>query len=166
MKKRGFTIFTITVLLIAVVGLIMYQKNTNNVFSVENTTENSEPISITEYSFTETYNHPTLSLSFKYPAGFTVKSTNLSSGPGGGELLVVENKDAVGFQIRVEEMDEDIAVITPEMIKADLPDILLEDPQEVVLGQMVEVQLSSVMTQLLTAGVGRCGLRLTDIFIR
>ena len=78
---------------------------------------------------TETYTHPTHRFSFKYPAGFTVRTTTDET----GELLVVQNAKSEGFQMHIQQMDEDITNITPELIKRDLPDIAINNPQEVIL---------------------------------
>ncbi len=54
----------------------------------------------------------------------------------GAENVVIQNLEAgVGFQIHIQPIDEDISVLTLDRIRQDLPDILIENPQEVILGE-------------------------------
>lgn len=80
---------------------------------------------------TEQYSHPVYPFSFKYPEGFTVNTTQGVD----GEMLVVQNAKGQGFQMRMQLIDEDIKDITVEMIQQDLPDILIKDPQDLLIGQ-------------------------------
>ena len=77
------------------------------------------------------YRDPKGRFSFSYSAGFKVAT--LSDGEGGEMVTVQNSKDTKeGLQIRVVQADEDID-ITPERIRADIPDIVVDNPQSVTL---------------------------------
>lgn len=78
-----------------------------------------------------TYLDPKGRFSFSYPEGFKV---NAVPDPDGGEMLTLQNttKTGEGFQILIQEADEDI-LITPERIATDIPDIAVNDAQTFTL---------------------------------
>ncbi|MBP9711089.1 MAG: hypothetical protein KBD50_02420 [Candidatus Pacebacteria bacterium] len=59
------------------------------------------------------------------PKGFGVGGTERS--------IVIEDKDGNGLQIVITPLGEDIPVLTEERIRADIPDILIEQPQVVTV---------------------------------
>ena len=79
-----------------------------------------------------TYTHPTLNFSFEYPDSFTVSSFAVD----GGEIITIqEGNTQKGFQISITHIDEDISALTIERIKQDLPNMLIESPQDIVVGE-------------------------------
>lgn len=83
--------------------------------------------------YTKVYTGTKGHFSFKYPESFNVRSFIEEDGT---EILTVENKSTgEGFQIRIQETDDNPLDITEERIKNDIPDITLNDPQEVLLGK-------------------------------
>lgn len=83
-------------------------------------------------AFKNIYKDDALRISFGYPDGFTVNSSEEE----GGKAIVVHNpKSDVGFQIFVSTFDGG-ANVTKEDIQSSLPNLVIEDPQEVLLGSM------------------------------
>ena len=89
------------------------------------------------------YENFTPPFKFHYPAGFAVTRV-----PGeGGEALLIKNittSDVVNvvnvetadeFQIYISPYDDDISTFTLARIKADIPDIVIQEPQEVLIAK-------------------------------
>lgn len=80
----------------------------------------------------QTHTHPGLGFSFRYPDGFKISSTAEEL----GETILVQKEGGgakEGFQIFISEFDEP-GPITGERIKIDLPEIVIEQPQDIELG--------------------------------
>ena len=86
------------------------------------------------YEYTQTYVNSTFRFSFKHPQSFTV-TTVPAAGDGDGEtILLVESGDKkVGIQMVISPYGADVD-ITAALIRADLPDIKIDDPQAVEIG--------------------------------
>lgn len=83
---------------------------------------------------TQTYTDDTYHLSFKYPEGYAVTSFP-DPQDGNANVIVIQNSSTtVGFQMRVAPIDEEISVLTVERIRQDLPDLIINNPQDVILG--------------------------------
>lgn len=81
----------------------------------------------------QTFSHPLYKFSFNYPAGFT--TTILPSTEEGGETIVVQNtKQNAGFQIHLEPYDAPDTDITKERLAQDIPEMVVKEPQEVLIG--------------------------------
>lgn len=78
-------------------------------------------------SLKETYSHA--GFSFKYPGGFKVSSTPVSTTQ---EVVTIENEKGTGFQIFILAWDES-GPITPERIWQDMPDADVIDPKNAEL---------------------------------
>lgn len=76
-----------------------------------------------------TYIHKKYNFSFDYPSSF--KTSNFMEGEG--EQIQFHSPNGDWFQIYITPWDEG-ENITPERIKKDLPKILINNPQQVVLG--------------------------------
>lgn len=63
---------------------------------------------------------------FAVPHGYTVH--------GAEGLVRVEDEAGAGIQILISEIDEDIPVMTPERIRADIPDLTITDTEPVEIG--------------------------------
>ena len=99
------------------------------------------------------YTHPTLGFSFKYPAGFHITSFD----EGDGEMVLVKKSEIRStksetnsnvenskpetseLQIYVSPFDEP-GPITPQRIKKDIPDMVIEEPQEVMVGKHRDIR--------------------------
>ena len=93
---------------------------------------------------TELYSDLKYNFSFRYPAGYT--ATTFPDPQNESAYMIVVQKIAEptssstkpvispGFQMRVAPIDEDISVLTVERIRQDLPDLVINNPQEVILG--------------------------------
>jgi len=87
---------------------------------------------------TESYNNKTYDFSFRYPNGFTVSLVN--DPENNQDIVVLQSVSSskpgipLGFQISIQTIDEDIPAVTVEMIKRDLPDLVINSPQDVVIG--------------------------------
>lgn len=84
------------------------------------------------------YTHPGEVFSFAYPEGFTPK---LQSDGEDGQVVVVED-GAQGVQIAIVPFDEDIA-LTPERIKTDIPDLVMERVETVAVAGVQAVAFQS-----------------------
>ncbi len=81
---------------------------------------------------TETYSHPTLNFTFDYPSSFSASSFTTEDGME--NIVVQEITTGKGFQVSISPIDEDIPALTVERIRKDLPNLLIESPQDVILG--------------------------------
>ena len=78
----------------------------------------------------KSYTHPTYKFSLEYPEGFNVSSFDEEP----GEMVLFQKpgtKD--GFQVFVTAFDEP-GPITFDRVKKDIPDLIIESPQETFLG--------------------------------
>lgn len=93
--------------------------------------QDQQPVSVPVGDVSAVYTHPTYGFSFRYPEGFTVNSFSDES----GETILVQKEGRVkeGFQIFISEFDEP-GPITPERIHIDVPNMVVEEPQEVMIG--------------------------------
>lgn len=135
--KKIIYIFLILILLIAVffafknknTGQINFENNIDPFF------ENSNPMEVLDPDIKKvndtfnTYFHKKYSFSFDYPSTF--KTSNFIEGDGEQIQFQADNGD--WFQIYVTPWDEG-NIITPERIRKDLPNIVIKEPQQVVLG--------------------------------
>jgi hypothetical protein len=76
-----------------------------------------------------TFTHKKYGFSFEYPSNMS--ASNFAEGEGEQVVFQGDNKD--WFQIYITPWDEN-GDITVNRIKKDLPDILISDPQTVILG--------------------------------
>jgi hypothetical protein len=98
--------------------------------STEETTQNLPPLVVSEVfrepvvygALSQTYSRS--DFSFSYPTGFRVNSVPVE----GGEMVTIENQDGTGFQIFIIPFDEP-GMITPERIRQDLPDAIINEPK-------------------------------------
>ncbi len=74
----------------------------------------------------EQYTNEEHRFSILMPQGFGVRETDNS--------IVVEDKDGNGIQIVITQLGEDIKILDEARIRADLPDLLIEQPQMVAVG--------------------------------
>lgn len=88
-------------------------------------------VSVPDSGETQLYLDPGYRFSFEYPKDFTIQTTEEDT--GGDTILVQKPGDKKGFQIFTSAFDENMPVITPERIHKDLPDMKVEEPQEIVL---------------------------------
>lgn len=75
------------------------------------------------------YFHKKYNFTFNYPSKF--KTSNFIEGDG--EQIQFQSDNGDWFQIYVTPWDEG-DIITPERIKKDLPNIVIKEPQQVILG--------------------------------
>lgn len=86
-------------------------------------------------SLTETYRNETFHLSFKYPAGYTVREipTELAT-----TILIERESDQKGIQIYITPYKDTDTTITAERVQNEVPDIEVNDPQPIILGSAGE----------------------------
>lgn len=75
----------------------------------------------------KTYKNEMYGFSFTIPRGYTVRETE--------DTILIENTENKGVQILISEIDEDIPVLTEDMIRADIPDMIISDTQTVEIGE-------------------------------
>ena len=77
-------------------------------------------------ALTQTYMDPDLKFSFNYPEGYHVREM---AGEGAARTLLAENTaTSDGIQVLITP-DSDDTDITPEVIRAAIPDMMIESPQ-------------------------------------
>lgn len=84
-----------------------------------------------DFSGYKTYQNSVYKFSLKYPEKFGV--AEFSEGGGAHTVLFQEQGGGGGFQIFISEFDES-GPITSGRIKKDIPDMVIENPQSVILG--------------------------------
>ncbi len=82
------------------------------------------------FSLPEIYTDQNYKFSFRHPADYKVSIVKGEE----GDILVLQNNKSEGFQILIQKIEENIKNITAEMIKNDLPDLVIKSPQSVILG--------------------------------
>ncbi len=76
---------------------------------------------------TETlYTNESRQFSFSSPKGYVVHETDT--------VVTVENASGDGIQILITPVDEDIPIMTAERIRADIPDLVITNAEEVAIG--------------------------------
>jgi len=90
------------------------------------------PLSESEQNaeLTQEYVHPEYNFAFKYPEGYTVNSTVAE----GAEMLIMQNSKGQGFQMSITPIEEDVTEVTIDMVKRDLPDLEVREPQDLLVG--------------------------------
>lgn len=77
--------------------------------------------------------HP-LGFSFEHPTDMTITSFD----EGDGEVMLGQGEGHRSFQIFILPFDEE-GVITPDRIKKDIPNMVIESPQQVLIGKNHDV---------------------------
>ena len=85
--------------------------------------------------FTEEYISADYGFSFKYPEGFNASELDDDSGH---TVLIQKSGVREGFQIYLTLFDES-GPITPERIKQDWPDMVVNSPQQVLIGEKKDI---------------------------
>lgn len=125
MKK---IIILIIIIAIAVFGLIKFSEERNDELSFA--VDEVVPGEIKKVDAdTNTFIHKGYGFSLNFPSNMT--ASNFREGEGEQVLFQGDNGD--WFQIYITPWDEG-KTITPERIKQDLPDIVIKDPQTVIIG--------------------------------
>jgi hypothetical protein len=83
----------------------------------------------------KTYTDPEYNFSFKYPDAFSINVIPNDMPDQEGKLLVVQNSAGQGFQMSIRPTDGEVTHLTAERIRQDLPDISINQPQEVIVGE-------------------------------
>lgn len=81
----------------------------------------------------KTYLDSTAGFSFKYPEAYSVAEIPPMGEGEGRSLLLSKSGEVASIQIDITPFDEDI-VLTAERIKADVPDLVMQNPQAVAIG--------------------------------
>ena len=86
-------------------------------------------------TLSQTYQDSTYRFSVNYPAGYTVQSVD-DPDAGGTTILIQQNQGATlgqtgGIQIFVSPWSDSDTSITPDRIEQDIPDMTVNNPQEV-----------------------------------
>lgn len=85
---------------------------------------------IAEYQYTEKYTNSTYGFSFKHPQDFVVDSVPTEE----GEAILVQNiAKNIGAQILITPFPGGEIDITADFIKAEIPDLKISQPQEVLV---------------------------------
>ena len=83
----------------------------------------------------ETYEDPDFGFSLNYPSALALTQIPADPESGAAETIIFEQAGAgLGFQIAISPFTEENADLTPQRIKADIPDMVIFDPEDVSLG--------------------------------
>lgn len=88
---------------------------------------------IRSYEYTQTYVNSAFGFSFRHPQGFTVTAAPGTGADGEAALLVESGDKKVGIQIVISPYGADVD-ITAALIRADLPNVQIDNPQAVEIG--------------------------------
>lgn len=152
-KKLTFTLIVIGVLIVGSLGFFIFKKqgDDNSPVSVSESASDSffTPVDQNQgadfsdnqppaknfvssrQSLTKTYFSEKLGFSFNYPEGFNV--SGFAEGEIGYTILAQKAGSRESFQIFVLDFDEP-GPITPPRIEKDIPDMVMESPQDVLVG--------------------------------
>jgi len=116
----------ILVLLLVLVGIVYFKvKN----FNPENGAGDFKKVKISANELTSTYSHPDLGFSFMYPSDYKVSSFDSEK----GEAILIGDGNSSGIQILISDYGDEVD-ITEAMIKSDIPDLKMDQPQTVEIG--------------------------------
>jgi len=87
---------------------------------------------ISSYQYTETYTNPNYKFSFKYPKEF--KISEMPDVSGGTAILVQNIAKDLGVQILITPFEDVDFDLTADLIRQDIPDMKISEPQEVIIG--------------------------------
>jgi hypothetical protein len=114
------------------VGGYLYTRSDSAKDSTGALQSSSAPLSQADLTPAQSYRNDTYSFSFKYPKNFAVRKI---AGEGSDTILVEDEADTrQAFQIVIQPMDEDIAQLDEARIRKDLPDLMINEPSEVLIG--------------------------------
>ncbi len=88
----------------------------------------TQPIAAGDLS--QVYVSDVYGFSFRYPEGLSVNDMSEEA----GSLVLVQGPGQNSFQVFITPFDEAAAELTPVRIQADLPDIKIENSQDIVFG--------------------------------
>lgn len=134
MKKMLLGVFAL--LLFTLLGLACWWAwNTGILTRSQTTGMPATPSQVEVTPLTQTYTNEVFNFSFKYPDGYAVRSIE---GEGSVTILLERALDSRGIQIHITPYtDKDIA-ITADRVQRDVPDISVEEPQPILLGETGE----------------------------
>ena len=131
MKK---TIYLIIIIISIAVGIFSYKKYFKPSADNPTDTDTALATSTIDLTLTETYINERYNFSFKHPTSLEITFTEGVEEPK--DILLMEASDPKqSIQIDIQPIDEDIKALIVERIRQDLPDILIENPQDVILGE-------------------------------
>ena len=93
-----------------------------------------EPLTISSLDATNSkeFKDSTRGLSFRYP---DYMDSSIFDDATGDIILVQSTEKAQGFQVLITPWDEPETTLDASMIKRDIPDLKITDPQDVLLGE-------------------------------
>lgn len=134
MKKTFIVIILIViVVLVAFFALNKDDGSADSTFSTVTNQESAITQALLDGEFSKTYRSEAHKFSVKYPEGLEASSFADES-LGADVITIADPASGQGMQIIITPFDENIAVLTAERIKQDVPDLIIRDPQEVILG--------------------------------
>src|SRR3989338_945017 len=156
-KKSKFKIILIVMAVVVIIaGFFVFKKGLDNGtvfndiksgFSNEDTSndlvsrveESKSSLSDLQSGKKQTYTHAEIGFSFDYPEGYNIGE--FSDGLDGEQQLLVQ-KDSVGFQLKITPFEEDVT-LTEERIEEDVPDIVINEPIQIKVGEAIALAFLS-----------------------
>jgi hypothetical protein len=137
-KPLNILIILLIVLVSLGAGLFKYGRpNSLNPAIQSGNNQNASPINA---DTTKTYSDPDYFFSFEYPGDLSF--ADLPGSNGGKEILVQKiegGSKSAGFQMTITPFDEPDQVLTKERIQKDAPEVVVNNPQEAIIGQNLHV---------------------------
>ncbi len=147
MKTRTIGIIClITLILGGIIIFALHRKTPNNIsgdplFAASLFKENAVPDFDSQTQETKAlpdgyilYINSQHNFSFAYPQDYTVGKFQEES----GEVVLIQKEGDRGVQIHISAFDESSSVLTPERIKQDVPDIVINNSKPINLGDKTE----------------------------
>ena len=117
--KKNLVIHILITLSVAVIGVAIFVFIKKDTFFGET--------SVLEEQSNKKYENQIHGFSFKIPEGYTVREAD--------STILIEDNKSNGVQILMTPIDEDIPVLTEDMIHADIPDMIISDTQTIEIGE-------------------------------
>ena len=125
------------ILLVAITAIAVFQRKSDVHITA---TEAKQEVVVKERAavfasseLTEVYRSDLYGFSLKFPGG--LKTTFFQDG-NTDIVAISDGATGLGVQIAITPFDEPDTNITAERVKKDIPDIIINDPQEVTLGSL------------------------------
>ena len=130
MRKTLIILFS--VLLLGLLGFLTWHTYRTNIATPSQEIEDDNSDVYAEEDASPLYRDPEGRFSFTKPPGYMVRLID----EGDGETLLVQKVEnaSLSFQIFISSFDES-GPITPERIQKDIPDMIINDPQQAVVGK-------------------------------
>ncbi len=114
-SKKNKVLITLTILIVVIVIYFFFFHSPKN------------------NNLTKVYEDPILHFTFKYPSDLTINERKDEAVTDARVIVVSDVETGTGFQIYMTPFDEPEKKFTLERLQQELPDVIIEDPQPIVI---------------------------------